>query len=252
MKTSSILGILVGTLALGGGVAYASSRERKPLSLQLRLNRPRYFEYGVKPGDTLSEIALRFFGDAAKRTAILDDVGKALSAEASLVAGTVVRVPCTWYEVKANDTLAKVARDALGDPKRWRRIWEANRATVADPNKLDVGVTLAVPDAAVTQPSTESTSTSEKVVAVGDHPFDLVGAHVLGGGGGHGGSHHGGHGHGGFGRRGRGGYGGGPLYYGDLWGPSEEYAVDFADAPDADDIADAVAERLAKKMKKAA
>jgi ABC-type amino acid transport substrate-binding protein len=49
------------------------------------------------------------------------------------------------YTVKPGDTLSGIARDQLGNLRRWPEIWEANRGRIADPNLIDVGWELVLP-----------------------------------------------------------------------------------------------------------
>ena len=49
------------------------------------------------------------------------------------------------YTVKSGDTLGKIAKSELGDASRWQEIYEANKDTVKDPNKIYVGQKLTIP-----------------------------------------------------------------------------------------------------------
>jgi ABC-type amino acid transport substrate-binding protein len=49
------------------------------------------------------------------------------------------------YKVVPGDTLSGIARDHLGNMRRWPEIWEANRGRIADPNLIDVGWELVLP-----------------------------------------------------------------------------------------------------------
>lgn len=50
--------------------------------------------------------------------------------------------------VQRGDTLGKIARNRLGDAKRWPEIFEVNRDKLADPDCIYCGMTLRVPRAA--------------------------------------------------------------------------------------------------------
>ncbi len=50
------------------------------------------------------------------------------------------------YVVKAGDSLSKIAGELLGDADRWKEIFEANKAQIKDPNVLNVGQELTIPD----------------------------------------------------------------------------------------------------------
>jgi len=49
------------------------------------------------------------------------------------------------YEVKAGDTLSKIAKQEYGDANQWKRIFEANKGILKDPDKIYPGQTLRIP-----------------------------------------------------------------------------------------------------------
>ncbi len=49
------------------------------------------------------------------------------------------------YTVKPGDTLSKIAQQFYGNATDYRRIFEANRDKLSDPNKIDVGQKLTIP-----------------------------------------------------------------------------------------------------------
>ena len=49
------------------------------------------------------------------------------------------------YVVKSGDSLSKIAEELLGDPDRWREIFEANKDKIDDPNAIKVGQELSIP-----------------------------------------------------------------------------------------------------------
>jgi LysM repeat protein len=50
------------------------------------------------------------------------------------------------YEVKAGDTLSKIAQRFLGAANRYSDIFKANSDQLADPNKIQVGQKLKIPN----------------------------------------------------------------------------------------------------------
>jgi nucleoid-associated protein YgaU len=49
------------------------------------------------------------------------------------------------YTVKKGDTLSAIARREYGDANEWRRIYDANRDTVKDPDLIQPGQQLTIP-----------------------------------------------------------------------------------------------------------
>ena len=51
------------------------------------------------------------------------------------------------YVVKKGDNLSKIAREIFGDADKWRKIFEANRDQIEDPDLIYPGQTLKIPAA---------------------------------------------------------------------------------------------------------
>ena len=49
------------------------------------------------------------------------------------------------YVVVAGDSLSKIAKRQYGDGKKWRRIYEANRDLIKDPDLIYPGQKLRIP-----------------------------------------------------------------------------------------------------------
>ena len=50
------------------------------------------------------------------------------------------------YTVKSGDTLSKIAKAQYGDAAKYPRIFEANRNILSDPDKIQPGQVLAIPE----------------------------------------------------------------------------------------------------------
>lgn len=48
----------------------------------------------------------------------------------------------------SGDSLSKIAKRYYGDAQQWRRIYDANREEVKDPDLIHPGQRLRIPDAA--------------------------------------------------------------------------------------------------------
>jgi nucleoid-associated protein YgaU len=49
------------------------------------------------------------------------------------------------YEVKPGDSLSKIAKAHYGDANDWNRIFDANKDTLKDPDKIYPGQKLKIP-----------------------------------------------------------------------------------------------------------
>ena len=49
------------------------------------------------------------------------------------------------YTVKAGDSLSKIAKEVYGDASQWKKIAEANKATVPNPDLIHPGDELVIP-----------------------------------------------------------------------------------------------------------
>jgi nucleoid-associated protein YgaU len=50
-----------------------------------------------------------------------------------------------FYQVQSGDTLSAIAQSQLGDSGRYMEIFNANRNTLSNPDAIDVGQTLRIP-----------------------------------------------------------------------------------------------------------
>ena len=53
--------------------------------------------------------------------------------------------PGTTYEIKKGDTLTKIARAAYGATGSWKKIFQANKAALSDPDVVPVGTQIVIP-----------------------------------------------------------------------------------------------------------
>ena len=49
------------------------------------------------------------------------------------------------YTVKSGDTLSKIAKEVYGDAGQWKKIAEANKATIPNPDMIHPGDELTIP-----------------------------------------------------------------------------------------------------------
>jgi nucleoid-associated protein YgaU len=135
---------------------------------------PQFREVTVQRGDISWEaIAQRVYGDRRRwqaiakanpyvtpdklfvgRTRLLVPLdpeniqGVVIDADGSAQAGRPSDAPSPpqqEYVIAANDTLSGIAKSVYGKAALWRRIYEANRDKLPNPDRLPVGVTIRIP-----------------------------------------------------------------------------------------------------------
>jgi nucleoid-associated protein YgaU len=60
-------------------------------------------------------------------------------------ASSTAPVAAEIYVVKSGDSLSKIAKQTYGDAKLWKRIFEANKDVIKDPDKIFPGQKLKLP-----------------------------------------------------------------------------------------------------------
>jgi nucleoid-associated protein YgaU len=146
---------------------------------------PEYWEYTVQKGDgSMEAIARRLLGDGrlwtkiaeanplldarklipgrtvlkipkdisniqGKEVPIVDPVADATTASAVPPSPSDTATPPreSIYVVKSGDTLSDIAMNVYGKSALWRRIYDANRDVIADPDAVKPGTSLRIPPA---------------------------------------------------------------------------------------------------------
>jgi nucleoid-associated protein YgaU len=120
-------------------------------------------KYTVVKGDSFARIARKVFGDEKWTLAIqkanpeIDPLGLQIGMEIVMPAVTKRNESSASigsaepaasvgrYVVQTNDSLYSIAAKMLGGKKHWKKIYEANRDVLSDPDTLRVGMTLRIP-----------------------------------------------------------------------------------------------------------
>jgi nucleoid-associated protein YgaU len=77
-----------------------------------------------------------------------DDIMADLRVEPQAAQGQADRAASRTYTVQPGDTLSKISKQFYGDANKYMRIFEANRDKLKDPDKIQVGQELVIPEAA--------------------------------------------------------------------------------------------------------
>ena len=75
----------------------------------------------------------------------MPDLGPTAGAPSGTTAGTTGQTET--YTVVAGDSLSKIAKRYYGDANQWRRIHEANRDQISNPDLIHPGQRLKIPGA---------------------------------------------------------------------------------------------------------
>jgi nucleoid-associated protein YgaU len=89
---------------------------------------------GVAPDQATKEKIVLCCGNVHSVAKVNDQMTVAQAAAAS-----------TLYEVKAGDSLSKIAKSVYGDANAYMKIFDANKPMLTDPNKIYPGQQLRVP-----------------------------------------------------------------------------------------------------------
>jgi nucleoid-associated protein YgaU len=135
-------------------------------------SRPSAPSYTVRPGDSLSVIAQNQLGDANRWRELYELNRGAISNPNTIFAGMSLHLPGSGdaggatdtapaaatngpaapaapaagtYVVQGGDTLSGIAARLLGDPGRYREIFEANRGVIRNPSVIHPGTVLRIP-----------------------------------------------------------------------------------------------------------
>jgi len=69
-----------------------------------------------------------------------------MAAAAAAAAGSGSRGKGRTYTVAPGDSLSKIAKNFYGNAGQYMKIFEANKDTLSDPDKIKVGQELVIPD----------------------------------------------------------------------------------------------------------
>lgn len=105
--------------------------------------------YTVQKGDTLSLIAKAQYGCIHLYPAIFAANQPMIKDADEIEPGMVLTIPPSptplVHTVQKGETLSKIAKHHYGDPARYTTLFEANRSTLSDPDRIEVGQKLTVP-----------------------------------------------------------------------------------------------------------
>ena len=104
----------------------------------------KLFIKGTAPSD---EAKSKFWDQVKLVSPTQDDITADISVDSSRAAGAAAGGGSggQTYTVKSGDTLSKISKELYGDSNEYMRIFYANRTTLKDPDKIQVGQELTIP-----------------------------------------------------------------------------------------------------------
>lgn len=104
----------------------------------------KLFIKGTAPSD---EAKGKFWDQIKLVSPTQDDITADINVDSSRAAGAAVGgTPAgETYTVKSGDTLSKISKELYGDSHEYMRIFYANRNTLKDPDKIQIGQQLTIP-----------------------------------------------------------------------------------------------------------
>jgi len=115
--------------------------------LNLHVQDNKLFIRGISPSDDAKN---KFWDQIKLVNPNADDITADISVDSSRAVGAAAgggQGGGETYEVKGGDNLSKISKQFYGDPNEYMRIFYANRGTLVDPDKLQVGQKLVIPPA---------------------------------------------------------------------------------------------------------
>ncbi len=104
--------------------------------------------YEVKKGDSLWKIAVAKLGDGNRWTEIAQ-INNLKNANLLLIGKSLkmppVKAEISEYIVKKGDSLWSISVQVYGDGYQWSNVYRANANFIKDPNKIEIGMKLALP-----------------------------------------------------------------------------------------------------------
>lgn len=109
--------------------------------------------YEVIKGDSLWKIAQKRYNNGYKWVEIAKQNNLDENGANNLEVGQKLNLPDlqspdlpTEHVVVSGESLSKLALNYYGDMFAWEKIWNANKTLITDPNLIDIGMKLVIPE----------------------------------------------------------------------------------------------------------
>jgi nucleoid-associated protein YgaU len=109
---------------------------------QLHVQDNKLFMRGAAPSEAIKNV---LWNQIKVVNPAYDDITADITVDSTLPQPSPVSVPKRTYTVQAGDSLSKIAKQFYGNANDYMRIFEANKDTLNDPSKIQIGQQLVIP-----------------------------------------------------------------------------------------------------------
>jgi nucleoid-associated protein YgaU len=109
---------------------------------QLHVQDNKLFMRGAAPSEAIKNA---MWNQIKAVNPVYDDITADITVDSTLPQPSPVSGPKRTYRVQPGDSLSKIAKEFYGNASDYMRIFEANKDTLNDPNKIQIGQELVIP-----------------------------------------------------------------------------------------------------------
>jgi len=109
---------------------------------QLHVQDNKLFMRGVAPSEAIKNAV---WNQIKAVNPVYDDITADITVDSTLPQPSPASAPQRTYKVQPGDSLSKIAKAFYGNASDYMRIFEANKKTLNDPNKIEIGQELVIP-----------------------------------------------------------------------------------------------------------
>ena len=155
MQKDMKIGMFVGLVLAAAVMVYVCTRPAlSPKARMLRQNNAVVqSDLSVEPSEERSAVQVNLNQQQASRASEQTEQATVVGPQQQSVKnvafesvhGEQIYQAQKFYIVRQGDTLSKISKRYYGSPKKWHRIYEANRGVLEDPDVLKPGSKLRIP-----------------------------------------------------------------------------------------------------------
>jgi nucleoid-associated protein YgaU len=109
---------------------------------QLHVQDNKLFMRGAAPSEAIKNA---MWNQIKAVNPAYDDITADITVDSTLPQPAPASAPKRTYKVQPGDSLSKIAKEFYGNANDYMRIFEANKDTLNDPNKIQIGQELVIP-----------------------------------------------------------------------------------------------------------